>query len=1082
MMPGIPSGKRNGLVNTFISLPGNFPYASALRRCILLLLITVFCVNVSSQKYTFSNFSTDEGLAQPYVYSIIQDDNAYLWIGTGNGLSRYNGKVFKTFTNSDSLADNFITCGISDGKFVWFGHMNGALSCFDGKKFTPYRLNLTSASPVTHLAKSPDGIIWLSTYSDGLMRIDKSNRVIRQAASKELISILTFEFLNSRELLVGTTGGLLLYILDDAYEIEKVIGVEEIPKGRVTSIRKMRSNSGFYVATENDGIFRLERENNLFKVARINEDRSSEFTGIQDVIEDSRSGLWVASIGKGLFRVSLAASGKMLKINSFNNSNGFTTDNVKSVFEDIEGNIWSGNYGSGLTQIIPKVFSALKYDVNLYGEIHSICKTDHYLWAGTENGLVRIDTLSGTAARFYSQENGFVKDIVTALCSVDRKELWIGTDKSGLFRMEMENGRIVRFPLGDDLLENSITSIAGKADQVYAGTKKGLCVINVVSNKVKWYSINQGGLPHNYISSLFIDSKERIWVTTHSNTLSCIENGKVSRQPINIAAGVLIPGQIAEDNDNRIWMGSAGNGLFLIGQDTITNVTVKDGLLSNYCYSVISDNSKYIWIGHKGGLSRVRTDDFYVKPFQNIEGMRESYQFISSASANDRHGKIWFGANKGIVSYDPAMDYPTVKPPVINVTSLLINDELKEDTDMVILSPGVYKIRIDYLAISLKEPELVRYQYKLDGYDNWSEVTKNTSVTYNHLDEGNYTFILKASGGDGVVTVKPLIMKIIIGKPVWKKWWFYVINLSLLFIIALLYIKRREQKFIQENRMLEEKVQERTFEIQSQKNEIELQRDMINEKNSNILASIKYASEIQNAVLTPVELIDALLPDNFILSLPKDIVSGDFYWLAKKEGKIIFVVADCTGHGVPGAFMSLLGITLLNDIVNIQGITRPDAIVTKLRDRVINSLQQGRKEITTSDGMDLSLCVLDQRQQRIQFTGAVNDMVFIRDNKMETIKADRLSVCFEPIISDQFTVKEIEYQEGDVFYLFTDGYQDQFGGDFDKKFLRQHFYVTLMEIHKKPMLQQKEILESKLRDWIGENVQTDDVTVMGIRL
>ena len=213
---------------------------------------------------------------------------------------------------------------------------------------------------------------------------------------------------------------------------------------------------------------------------------------------------------------------------------------------------------------------------------------------------------------------------------------------------------------------------------------------------------------------------------------------------------------------------------------------------------------------------------------------------------------------------------------------------------------------------------------------------------------------------------------------------------------------------------------------------------MIDEKNANITSSIKYASHIQNAVLPPIELIDKLLPDNFILSKPKDIVSGDFYWLAEKDNKIVFTVADCTGHGVPGAFMSLLGITLLNEIVNIQGITRSDAIVTKLRERVIHSLQQSRKDIPTSDGMDIALCVLDQQQKRIQYTGGMNNLVYIRDGKLEVVKADRFSVCVLYDNSGPFTMKEIDFKKGDVFYLFSDGYQDQFGGDFDK-----NFYVSI---------------------------------------
>jgi len=1035
----------------------------------------------SAQHYAIENFSEKPQIAESYVYSISQDTLGYLWIGTSDGLYRYDGFNFKAFTVYDSLADNFITSGISVGKDIWFGHMNGSLSCFDGKKFRPCRSVLEGASPVTHFAKSPDGSVWLSTYSDGLMRINKDYSLTRQSLLKEKVSIFTFEFINDKELLAGTDAGLILYKLDDSYEIEKAVPVKEIPKARVTCIRKAWDNSGFYICTENDGIFRLSMENMLFRVTEITEGQSTSFTGIQDITEDSRSGLWIASIGKGLCRADIDASGKLLKMNSFNIATGFSTDNVKTVFHDSEGIIWSGTYGNGLTQIIPKTFAVMNFDVSRYGEIHAICKTNECLWAGTEKGLVRIDTLSGKAVQFFSGENGLPEDIVTALCSADSKELWIGTSNNGLFRMDTENGRIIKFQMGDDALENSITSLACKGDQVFAGTKKGLCDINVISNYVKWYSINQGGLPHNYISSLFIDSRNRVWLTTHSNALSCIEEGKVSRKPINSGAGILMLGQITEDSESRIWVGSAGNGLFLIGPDTITNITVKEGLLSNYCYSLIRGDSKSIWVGHKNGLSRLRTSDFYIKPFQDIEGTPENFQFITSTSAGKSHCRIWFGSDRGIVLYDASKDNEVVKPPVVTITSLRINDDLKEYAGKISLSPGIYKIRIDYLAISLKEPALVSYQYRLDGYDQWSEVTRDRTVTYNHLAEGNYNFILNASNGDGVVTEKPLTINIIISKPVWKKWWFYILNLSLAFIITLFYIKRREQKFLKEKRVLEEKVQERTFEIQNQKNEIELQRDLINEKNSNILASIKYASKIQNAILTPAELIEKWLPDSFILSMPKDIVSGDFYWLAERDGKVIFAVADCTGHGVPGAFMSLLGITLLNDIVNIQGVTRSDAIASQLRDRVINSLQQGRKEVVTSDGMDLSICVLDRRSRKIQFTGAINDMVYIRDGQMEVVKADRLSVCLLPNNSGPFSIQELEYRKGDMIYLFTDGYQDQFGGDFDKKFLRHHFFVTLMEIHKMPVIGQKEILERKLRDWIGDNVQTDDVTVMGIR-
>ncbi|OFX82609.1 MAG: hypothetical protein A2X05_18245 [Bacteroidetes bacterium GWE2_41_25] len=1054
---------------------------------ILLLFFSALTSQAFPQSYNFRNFNSEDGLTQSYVYSIIQDVQGYLWVGTDNGLFRYDGFKFENYPTSDSLADNFIANSISDGESLWFGHRNGRLSYFDGRKFITFNITQPDLSSITHFAKSPDNRIWVSTYSDGLLKLSKDTGVIEHYVFKDQTIIISFAFLDNSELLVGTYTGLLYCRLKESGEIEIIRSVSEIPESKVTCIQKMRNKSGFYIATEDDGIFQLTFLDNQIKVSKIIASTDFDFTGIQDIYEDSRSNLWLCTKGNenGLIKMSYSASGESTKIIYFNRANNFATNDVNTVYEDREGNIWSGNYGQGLTLITPKTFSVSKFDNPLFGNnIFSIWFNRQYRWIGTENGLVKMDHMTGKFVKFYGKESGLPKDTVTSIYSTDGKELWIGTESNGVFRMEAGNERILKYPIRSGTLENSINIITGKGEQVWIGTKKGLCSINTATNSINWYSINQGGLPHNFINCLFLDRTGKLWISTHSNTLAYIQDEKVFKIPVNPGSGILTLGPITEDSDSRIWVGSYGNGVFMIASesDSVANLTVKEGLLSNYCYSLVSDNNKNIWVGHKGGLSRIRTSDFSVKPIQRIEGLTENYQFNPNAIINDQQGKIWFGSDKGMVSYDPSMEYPQIKPPALGITSIRINDIEKDISDRIILSPGNYKIRIDFLGINLKDPALVNYQYKLEGYDQWSEITKSTFVTFPRLTEGNYTFILKASSGDGAVSENPLTINIIIEKPVWKKWWFYPSAVILLFIVTFVYIKRREYKFLAEKRILEEKVRERTYEIQCQKDEIELQRNLIDVKNTNIISSITYASHIQNAVLPPLELLDKLLPDNFLMNKPKDIVSGDFYWLAEKDNKIVVTVADCTGHGVPGAFMSLLGITLLNEIVNVEGITQSDAIVTKLRERVIGSLQQSRNDIPTSDGMDIALCVVDQEKKRIQYTGGMSNLVFIRDRKMEIIKADRLSVCVLYGNAGPFTMKEIEYRKGDVFYLFSDGYQDQFGGDFDKKYLSQHFYLTLLEIHELPMSHQREILETKLLNWKKDWNQTDDITVIGIRL
>ena len=180
--------------------------------------------------------------------------------------------------------------------------------------------------------------------------------------------------------------------------------------------------------------------------------------------------------------------------------------------------------------------------------------------------------------------------------------------------------------------------------------------------------------------------------------------------------------------------------------------------------------------------------------------------------------------------------------------------------------------------------------------------------------------------------------------------------------------------------------------------------------------------------------------------------------------------------------MSLLGITLLDEIVNIQGITAPDAIIEKLRERVIQSLHQRRKKFSTTDGMDIALCVLDKEKRKLYYTGGMNDIVFIRDDELGVLKADRLSVCILHEEFGSFSMREIDYQTGDMIYLFSDGYKDQFGGENDKKFLARRFYETLLEINKMPVRIQKVWLEKKLFEWMGSNSQTDDIIIMGVRM
>ncbi|MFC2113665.1 SpoIIE family protein phosphatase, partial [Bacteroidota bacterium] len=304
---------------------------------------------------------------------------------------------------------------------------------------------------------------------------------------------------------------------------------------------------------------------------------------------------------------------------------------------------------------------------------------------------------------------------------------------------------------------------------------------------------------------------------------------------------------------------------------------------------------------------------------------------------------------------------------------------------------------------------------------------------------------------------------------------------------------------------LEQKVRERTAEIEKQKEEISAQRDSledqrnmladanvslqqaytdIEEKNRHIEDSIRYAKRIQNAILPPDQYVRRLFSDYFILYLPKDIVSGDFYWVSHYNNKTYIAAVDCTGHGVPGAFMSIVGHDRLNYAVNVEDARHPASILDSLNKGVTDTLRQARTEISVKDGMDIALLSIDFDNLKLEYAGAFNPLYHIRDNELIQVPGDKFPIgAFVGEELNKFKNHEIDLISGDVLYVFSDGYPDQFGGPKNKKFMSKRFREMLVEIHSKPMNDQKEILDTRIHEWMGEeNQQVDDILVIGIRI
>jgi serine phosphatase RsbU (regulator of sigma subunit) len=305
-----------------------------------------------------------------------------------------------------------------------------------------------------------------------------------------------------------------------------------------------------------------------------------------------------------------------------------------------------------------------------------------------------------------------------------------------------------------------------------------------------------------------------------------------------------------------------------------------------------------------------------------------------------------------------------------------------------------------------------------------------------------------------------------------------------LFLVSVLgyYIYRSYKIKREANIRLEEKnktILLQKEEIENQRDLAAAQRDQIGYQKRHIEDSIKYAKRIQTALIPSLELFSDKL-EHFVLYKPLSIVSGDFYWVSSSSNPQVIISADCTGHGVPGAFMSMLGVTLLNEIVNGKNILMPDRIIENLRQGIIRSLRQVAGEDSVKDGMDIAVCVVDFDKNILWYAGANNPLYLVRNGELLHYRADRMPVAIHYKM-EPYTLHRIELQKGDAFYIFSDGFADQFGGPRQRKFMSMQLRANLVEMSGMPMLKQGEQLNRIFEEWRGDSPQIDDVTIIGVR-
>jgi ligand-binding sensor domain-containing protein/serine phosphatase RsbU (regulator of sigma subunit) len=1051
---------------------------------ILFILFNPFSLQADGYKSKY--FTSEKGLAQDYVQNIVQDDRGFLWLGTNNGLSRFDGMQFVNFLPKDTAGNSYdVSSSFKDSRgIIWFGLNNGGILKIADKTPQLITPDKPLTSSVNGISES-GGAIWFASQTNGILRMDSTGKTTLFAeAFKE---VLVFSILaDGDNILVGTNEGLLGLKYDNASSSLNIKGwtFDNIPSTKILFLSKQ---DGFiYVGTEDEGLFILEIKNGKPELkAHYTAENGIASNDVQSVLIDKEKNLWIASFGKGISKVIFKDnSQKEFEVKHYNTSNGLKNDFIRDIIQDHERNIWVATYGSGIAMLNEDISTRYFSNISLRSaNIQTIIKDKRgYFWLGTDKGVSRISS-NGVEHSVvnYSTAQGFPGDLVNALYEDIEGNIWIGTSNSGLFQYTPSTNSARKIQLSDDPLFRFVNSISGdKLGFVWVSTKGGAYRFGTNGFRLDYFTTLQG-LLHNNVNKVFADSKNRIWMAAQNNRISYFKDSRFHYLEEGSAAEITTVNCITEDEDKNIWFGTDGKGIFVYDGKNAEQYTSANGLYSDFCYDIISDNYDNVWIGHRGGISIFSKK---TKTFKHLIEAGLNDNINTNAVYKDKEGILWFGTTNGAVKYDPSLHISSAFENKVTITSLKLLNELVDMEPKLALPYKKYSARFEFVAVSFSRPEKIQYKYKLEGYNTeWSEPSNTPYAYYPKLEEGNYKFMVLASNADGIWSTTPEVFEFSIAKPIYKRWWFILLFTALVFGSIYGVIRYRTYKLLSDKEELEKLVKERTVEVVAQKEEIEKNRDEIQRNVKNITDSIKYAKRIQRAIFPANSDIKKLLPDSFVFFRSKSIVSGDFYWVEKKDDKVLFAAVDCTGHGVPGAFMSLVANNLLNQAITEHGLTKPASILDEVNSGLTNTLHQTYEESSVKDGMDIALCALDTQKMILEYAGAYNPVFIVRKGELIETKANKFPIgVFVGEKLKKFTNHTIELKKGDAIYVFSDGFADQFGGPFIKKFKKREFKNMLMRIANMSMNEQLKEIEKTLDEWQGSNEQVDDIVVIGVRV
>ena len=1044
----------------------------------LLLFILIPVSRIEAQKFFFDNYGVKQGLGDQKVFTLFQDSKDYLWLGTASGVSRFDGKKFENFSSLNGLAANGVKCIIEDSTgCIWFGHYNGGISRFCNGKFEKAEFDsLLLTGDITSIAQVKKKI-WFASSKDGAIRADFPIEDIKHIQGKHFLggtdglSPQVFGAIVNKagEYICVTDVGTRKFIdSDNKFENYRMPHMDTY---FITTCLFDDSRGNIWFGTYNGGLYRFNSaENRMDFKDLIKSGMKSNW--VSCFAEDRKGRIWVGTWGGGIG----IFNGDSLSV--LDEANGLKASKIYDIHEDIEGNMLIADETNGLTIFKGDAFIIVNEKENLPDpNVYAIYQDKSgAVWFGTNAGISRYSPGSGKKPVIYNQANNSIFEEIRFFRADKDGDLWIGSNQGGVIKFNMKTSKFESQPYINSRLfsDGQVKALEiDKQNHLWIGTNEGYAVGTINENNFGRF-ISIDSINVSSVTALYCDPQGNMWMGIEpiggkSGLIKCnTMTGKA--KSITTSPGI-IPKTMVMDKSGILWIGT-GEGLLACRNDSIISVVTEDnGLLSNKINLLADGGDGSIFIGTNNGLNRYFPATRRIYSYTERNGF-SGIEAKPNAVFKNQKGDIWFGTANGAVRVELSKLESRGLQPLTHIMDMQVNYKTRSMNAGMKLNYKERSVLFDYYSICLTNPDVVRYKVMLEGADkDWRPVTTETRTIYSALPPGKYTFKVIASNSEGIWNSKPVSFHFTIKPPFYFTWWFILSSLIIIVVLIIVYIRVREQNLIKEKIILEAKVEERTAEV--------VQKSMIiEEKNRDITASIRYAERIQRAMLPRENTFE----ETFVLFLPKDIVSGDFYWMYDNGDTEFIAAVDCTGHGVPGAFMSIIGHNSLNKVVREYGLTRPSAILDQLNIEVIKSILQSQEK-GINDGMDLALIAYHKKTCTLEFAGAYNPLYLVRNGEVTVYKADRFPIGISTMEQKKtFTNVVVDVKPGDMLYMCSDGYADQFGSAEVKKFKSVNVKRILSEIWNLPVQEQKVKLEKEIMDWKGDLPQVDDIMMIGTKI